>query len=54
MDEIHIELEGIKIVLWQSSFEPPGTNKIEIFPDQVDILIEWLKEAKDKLEKEES
>jgi len=52
MEELVVEVKSGKISLWQSSNDPPleGFKEVIISSDQVDILIKWLKEAKEEIE----
>lgn len=49
--EIIVETKNEFIELVQSSEDGGIVHEITVSPDQVDQLIEWLKEAKAELEK---
>ena len=50
MFEIRVYIESEKILITQPYTMNDQPDKIKVSPEQVDALIEWLKEAKAEIE----
>jgi hypothetical protein len=48
MNDLEVSVRGGNIYIQQQEFGQNNPNSIEIYPEQVELLINWLNEAKEE------